>query len=198
MENCENCPCSCKPISHDCIERYSAINDACVLNPDDYSKATDDIDDLIGADCAEQLCEALSQAAEDAETNDNTIDDNLAQIWLDIINNKHFQSWYANRLLFHWVFGASISKLTQEGLVTTSNTDTQYKNGYVQSQENERKRIQESAKFYSDKSRRKFLEQYWYKNFKRYPCYELECGCTKTYLCELHCPPPPRVRTAIV
>lgn len=200
MENCNECPCSCKPISDKCIQANSSIADVSVLGTDDFTKATDDIDDLIGADCAEMLCEALSKAAEDAEANDNSISDNLAQIWLDIINNRHFQSWYANRLLFHWVYGASISQIAQAGLVTARSDDDNFNNAFEHASEKERKRIQDSAQTYSDKARTKFLKTYWLKpeNLSRYPCYELECGCTKKYKCKIHCPPPPRVQMTIV
>lgn len=198
MESCKDCPCLCKPITNKCIQMYSSITDACVLGTDDFAKASDDIDDLIGMDCAEQLCEALKKASEDAELNGNSIKDNLAKIWLDIIGNRHFKSWYANRLLFHWAFGASISQIEQQGLITISNSDSEYNKNFEHATEAERKRIQESAKHYANKSRRKFIDHFWLHNLDRYPCYELECGCTKLKKCEVHCPPRNRVKMCIV
>lgn len=197
MENCKNCPCNCKPISDDCVTKYSDIQNPKVLNENHYQKATDDIDDLIGVDCAEELCSALISAVAAAnEYNESnptepkkTFIDFLPSKWLDVINNRHFKKWYANRLLWHWVHGPSISEIKSSGLVTQSNNDPDYKNDFAQAQENERKRMERGANVYASQGRSKFLSEYWNKNIGLYPCAVLECGCTNTHKCKTHCPP---------
>lgn len=206
MENCKNCSCSCKPISEDCVTRYSDIQNPKVLNDSHYSKATDDIDDLIGDDCAEELCSALSAAVIQANeynsanpTEDpRTFSFYLSSIWLNVINNKHFQKWYANRLLWHWLFGDSTSEIKLTGLITQSNTDPDYKNDFAQAQEKERKRMELSAKLYADQGRSKFLSRYWGKNINLYPCAVLECGCKKDFLCKSHCLPSQGIRSVVL
>jgi len=197
MENCKDCACKCKPVSAECITSNCEITDANIIKKNHYTKATDDIDELIGMDCADELCEALSQAAADLQQynidnpglNDKTIDDFLADKWLAVVNNKHFQKWYSNKLLWHWVFGASTSQLTSSGLVAVNNSDQQYKNNFNQAVEEERKRMQDSAEMYFTKARFKFINQFWNKNTENYSCIVSACGCTKIYTCDTHCPP---------
>lgn len=192
MEICNQCSCSCKPVSAECITRYSDITDPTILHPNHYQKATDNIDDLLGIDCAEELCSALEATVEALEADgdpDKTIEDFLEDKWLNVINNRHFKKWYSNRLLWHWLHGASISELSASGLVSTSNTDDSYKDNYTLADETERRRMQDSAEFYSSEAKSKFLSTYWYKNINLYDCAELECGCTKHYKCKQHCPP---------
>lgn len=187
MEFCNECECKCKPIDKNCVTKFSDIKDVTILNSSHYEKATNDIDSLIGEDCAEDLCAALKKAAEDAETNNTSILDELPQIWKDIVQNKHFKMWYANRLLWHWLNGASVSELSSSGLVTTRNNDDDYKNDYSHASETERKRMQNSAKFYADEARNKFNKRYWSLKKHLYPCAELDCGCSKNYKCPEHC-----------
>lgn len=187
MEFCNQCECKCKPIDKACVTQYSDIKDPSILDASHYEKATGDIDSLIGDDCADALCEALKQAAKDAETNDTSILEELDDAWKNIIENKHFKMWYANRLLWHWLNGASISELSASGLVTLRNDDD-YKNSFEQATEEERQRLQNSAKFYSDKGKSKFDKRYWCKNKHLYDCAEQDCGCTKHLKCQKHRP----------
>lgn len=198
MENCNECPCSCKPVSQQCITKYSDITNPTILSVNHYQKASDDIDSLIGIDCADELCAALEQAVEDlAEYNTNnpggpekTTEDFLSAKWLNIIENRHFKKWYSNRLLWHWLHGASISELTVSGLVTTSNNDTDYKNQFQNALETERRRMQDSAEFYSSDAKNKFIHTYWNKKAHLYSCVVLDCGCSKKYKCKQHNAPP--------
>lgn len=192
MEFCKQCECKCKPIDKACVSKFSDIKDPTILSASHYEKATNDIDSLIGDDCADELCAALKKAAEDAETNGTTILEELPDLWKNIIQDKHFKMWYANRLLWHWLNGASISELSESGLVTTRNNDDDYKNDYEHATEAERKRMQQSAKFYSDEARGKFNKRYWHRNKHQYDCAEQDCGCSKYHKCEEHCDKPPR------
>lgn len=193
MENCNDCPCSCKIMSDECVTRFADIKDPTVLTNAHWQKATDDIDNLIGIDCAEQLCTALVAAVEEANAYNTanppaatTFADYLDEIWLNIINNRHFQKWYANRLLWHWLHGDSISDVRASGLVVQSNTDEQYKNGFIQATKEELARRIGSASMYATQGSTKFLNEYWYKNIGLYSCAVLECGCTCTTKCATH------------
>ncbi len=190
MEYCEKCACSCKPISLDCISKYTDIYDVTVIQANHYAKATLDLEDLIGVDCADELCDALTAAYEqlEASTDPNaSIEDFLPQQWLDILKNKYFQMWYANKLLWHFLHGASISEVKSAGLVTTSNNDADYKNDYQHAEEDERRRMQTAAKFYADAARNKFIDLFWCHAKHNYSCAELDCGCNKRKKCETHC-----------
>ena len=197
MENCKDCPCMCKPVSAQCITSNCDITDPNILKKNHYRKATDDIDNLLGIDCSDELCEALKQAVLDLEQYniDNpggpamTIDDFVPQKWLNVVNNRHFQKWYSNRLLWHWLHGASISELTSSGLVTMSNSDEQYKNNSNQALEDERKRMQDSSDFYSSEARFKFINTFWNKSTSQYSCIVQSCGCSKSHTCKDHCTP---------
>jgi hypothetical protein len=188
----------CKPVSAQCITSNSEITDPNILKANHYRKATDDIDDLIGVDCADELCNALKQAVLDLEEYnelnpdgpEKTIDDFLADKWLNVVNNRHFQKWYSNRLLWHWLHGASTSELTASGLVTFNNSDDSYKNNFNQAVEEERKRMEDSADFYASQARFKFISTFWNVNTSNYDCIVSECGCSKTYTCQDHCTPP--------
>lgn len=188
MEDCNNCPCTCRPISPDCVVRFSEIKDPNVLGESHWQKATDDMDDLIGVDCANALCTAIETAIQEA--NDSSETDYLpylASNWLAVISNKYFKKWYANRLLWHWLKGESTSKIKESGLITLSNNDEQYKNGFQQALENERKRLEIATSDYANQGRARFLEEYWYKNTSLYSCAAASCGCTSTHKCQTHC-----------
>lgn len=200
MEYCQKCACSCKPINLECVADYTDIQEVNVIRTNHYNKASLDMEELIGVDCADELCNALSLAYEQLgeSTDENaTIEDFLPEIWLNIINNRYFKMWYANRLLWHYVNGASISEIRASGLVTTSNNDSEYKNDYQHAGEKERKRIETSAKFYSDQARTKFNDLFWCYEKTKYPCAELDCGCNKHHKCELHCDPCHKKRKGI-
>lgn len=193
MEICKECECKCRPINKDCVTRFSDIKDVTILDSSHYEKATDDISTMIGDDCADELCNALKQASIDAEEHNtaNPTDikaaiDFLDDAWKVIIENKQFKMWYANRLLWHWVFGASTSEITASGLVTTRNNDDAYKADSEHAGPTERQRIQNSAKFYSEKARNKFKNKFWNEIAHNYDCAELDCGCTKHTKCEKH------------
>lgn len=197
MEICETCACKCKIITEDCIKRYSELENPKVLKLNHYQYATDDIDDLLSVDCAEALCAAITQAVTDLQAYNDTkqdgdpdkaISDFLSSIWLDILNNRHFLKWYANRLFWHWLDGASISDIKSVGLVVKSNTDNDYKNDFQHAEESERQRLQNSADRLADEARKKFLKHYWNKNKNTYSCYKNDCcgdctQCTRDY-CE--------------
>lgn len=188
MEDCNSCPCTCKPISEDCVIRFSEISDPTILKESHWQKATDDIDDLIGEDCASELCAAISVAIQEANAaNETDYLPYLATAWVNVISNKHFKKWYANRLLFHWLRGASISEIKASGLITQSNNDEQYKNSFQQAQEKERQRLEDATAGYSLAARGKFINEYWLKNTNLYSCAVSECGCTKTNKCKAHC-----------
>ena len=185
VEPCNTCPCNCRPISPDCVTQYSEIDDPKILKDNHWRKATDDIEELIGVDCADQLCEDLKSAiVELNDYNENkqpadpekTIENFLQSKWLNVVTNKYFKKWYANKLLWHWLYGASISELTLSGLVTTSNSDDQYKNNYAAALEKERKRLQDSATFYFEKAQYSFIKYYWDKNTSLYNCIESTCS----------------------
>jgi len=174
-------------MSDQCVTRFADIKDPTVLTSAHWQKATNDIDDLIGVDCANELCAALVAAVEESNANPGTtFADYLAANWLAVITNKYFQSWYANRLLWHWLNGSSISDVRASGLVVQSNADEQYKNGFIQATKAELDRMMGSATFYATQGRTRFLNEYWYKNTNLYSCAVLECGCSKVYTCSKH------------
>ncbi len=187
MENCNDCPCNCKVMSDQCVTRFASIKDPTVLTADVWQKATDDIDDLLGVDCANELCNALIAAVATSNENPGTTFANyLAAKWLAVINNKYFQKWYANRLLWHWLDGNSISDIRAGGLIIQSNADEAYKNAFAQADKVELQRRITSANNNSTQGRTRFLNEYWYKNTNLYSCAVSECGCSKVYTCQKH------------
>lgn len=188
MELCKKCGCNCKPVSIDCIIENSDIQDAQSIEEHLFSKATSNIDDLIGSDCAEELCVALESAAEQAEDNEETdIAQYLPKKWLNVIQNKYFKSWYANKVQWHFLNGASISEIVNSSLITTSHSDPgSYSEDYKRAEETERKRLQRSTGYYVGLFREKFLNTYWNKNSDLYNCCEKECGCKKDFTCKGH------------
>jgi hypothetical protein len=190
MEDCNSCPCGCRPISEDCVTKFSIIKDPTILSDANWQFATDDMDDLMGVDCANELCEAIATAMQLAtDANETDYLPYLAANWVAVVSNKYFKKWYANRLLWHWLKGESTSKIKEAGLITLSNTDEQYKNGFQQALENERKRLEIATSDYANQGRSRFLSEYWYKNTSLYSCAVLECGCTCTHKCITHCKP---------
>ncbi len=174
-------------MSDQCVTRFADIKDPTVLTNAHWQKASDDIEDLLGVDCSNELCAALVAAVEESNANPGTtFADYLSANWLAVIKNKDFQKWYANRLLWHWLNGSSISDVRASGLVVLSNTDEQYKNGFVAASKAELDRMMGSATFYATQGRTRFLNNYWYKNTNLYSCAVLECGCTKDYKCSRH------------
>lgn len=174
-------------MSDQCVTRFADIKDPTVLTASHWQKASDDIEDLIGVDCANELCAALVDAVAESNLNvGTTFIDYLPAIWIAVIENKDFQKWYANRLLWHWLNGSSISDVRASGLVVQSNADEQYKNGFIQASKAELDRMMGSATFYATQGRTRFLNNYWYKNTNLYSCAVLECGCSKTYTCSRH------------
>jgi len=187
MEICNSCGCKCKPLSKDCIVDNSDIQDAATIEDNLFTLTTSSIDDLIGADCAEQLCIALEQAAEEAEVNEETdIMPYLATKWKNVVQNKHFISWYSYKLQWHFINGPSISHIVSAKLVTESSGGSDYTNDFAAAQEAERKRVERSSAYRANLFREKFLETYWYKNTDLYDCAVKKCGCSKNNFCEQH------------
>jgi len=188
MENCNSCECTCKPISTDCVVRFSEIKDPTILGESHWQKSTDDIEDLMGVSCANQLCAAIESAIEEANAiNETEYLQYLEARWANVITNKYFKKWYANRLLFHWLQGESTSKIKESGLITISNSDEQYKNGFQQALEKERQRLENATSNYATQGKSRFLNEYWYKNTNLYSCAASACGCTTTHKCQSHC-----------
>lgn len=180
MEPCKDCVCDCIPVSKECIVKLSEIPKWEVVKENHLSNATDDVADLIGNKCSEELCQALSAAIKEVNLDPGkTVSDFLAKKWLNVIENKHFKKWYANRVLWHWLEGASISELKLVGLVVPENTDESFTNGFQMATEAERKRLQRAAANYASGARLKFLEIYWFCNTSLYDCTPL-CSCQKT------------------
>lgn len=188
IEICKSCDCSCRPLSIDCIVSNCDIQDKATIEDHLFTKATSDLDDLLGDDCAEEFCVALSAAAEQAENNGTTdIDVYLAEKWLNVIKNKNFKAWYANKIQWHFLNGASISEIVSSKLIVTSKNDPgSYSEDFKDATEQERKRLQRATGFYVSKFKEKFQKRYWNKNIDLYGCIEKDCGCKKNFLCKEH------------
>ena len=187
MEICKKCDCKCKPVSIDCIIENSDIQDSETIQNNLFTLTTSSIDDLIGLDCAEQLCVDLETAAEAAEAaNETDILLYLQDKWKNVVQNKYFISWYAYKIQWHFMTGTSTSEIISSKLITVSNSDPDYRNDFAAAQEAERKRVERNTAYRVDLFRDKFLKTYWYKNTDLYDCAEKECGCKKDHFCEQH------------
>lgn len=187
MEICKECECNCRPVSIDCIIKNSDIQDLETVTDKLIMLTTSSIDDLIGDDCAEELCVALETAAEAAEAaNAPDILPFLPDAWKNIITNNHFKAWYAFKLQWHFLKGASISEIISNKLISTSKSDPDYKDDYEEAVESERKRLERTSASYASMFKDKFLKRYWYKNLSLYACAEKPCGCKKNHLCNEH------------
>ena len=175
MEPCKSCACGCIPVSSECIVSLSELPSWRVVSDQHVSNAVDDIDDLLGLCCSEELCQAIIAAIAEVNTSGGTVDDYLADRWLALITNRHFKKWFANRVAWHWFEGSSITELKKVGLITASNTDEQYKNGFQHAEEAQRKRLQGAAANYASGARKKFLEAYWFCNLNLYACAPKYC-----------------------
>lgn len=183
-EPCKNCLCECVPVSSECIVSLSELPSWNVVKPNHISNATDDVDDLIGLNCSEELCSQLSKAIEEVNNSGGVVADYLPKIWLNIIENKHFKKWYANRVAWHWFEGASISELKSVGLVVPANNDEQFRNGFQMAEEKERKRLQAAAANYASGARLKFLQVFWACNICDYECRpKCECNLSNCLSC---------------
>jgi hypothetical protein len=170
-----------------CIVDNCDIRDSATIKDSLFTLTTSSIDDLIGSDCAEELCVALEKAAEEAEENESTdVIQYLQEKWKNVVQNKYFISWYAYKLQWHFLNGPSISEIISSKLITTSKSDPDYKDDFSAAQENERKRMERASSQRAGLFRDKFLKTYWNKNTNLYDCVEKDCGCKKDYLCEQH------------
>ena len=61
----------------------------------------------------------------------------------DLVTLEAFKNWYGAKLNLSWLKGASISEITEAGLITLSNSDAQ-KNDFQQAEEAERKRLEKN------------------------------------------------------
>lgn len=177
MEPCKNCGCGCVPVSAECIVKYSEIPNFSLVMPQHLENAVLDIDDLIGIRCAESLCAALKTAVEEANAGGGKPEDYLSDKWKQVVENRHFKHWFANRVAFHWFEGSSITQLSEAGLVTASNSDSGYKNNFTQAEESQRKRLSDNAAERASNSRTKFLEGFWFCNTCNYEDCLPACEC---------------------
>lgn len=193
MEVCKTCACNCKPVNYNCIANNTNLQ-VDSIQENHINNANNDIGELIGAECAEELCQALNDAAEQAETDGGIMEDYLATKWLNIINNKFFLSWYSYKVQWHFMLGASISSIESDSLVVRSLSDPNYQGSYNPAEASERKRLERQSQYYYERYRDQFLESFWYKNIALYDCAKQECGCSKTIKCPTHCDRrPPKI-----
>lgn len=188
-ELCDKCECGCKLISMDCLVKHTVFDDPTVVGVDNYTKATMEVDDLIGEDCAKELCEALEAAAQTATdaADGSGITDHLETKWLTLISNKWFKAWYANRVAYHYFNGTSIGEIKEIGIIFNSGRDSagnDYDSGTSASKE--RHRLENASKDYATTARTKFLTTFWNKNRTLYSCAVLECGCSCSHTCDKH------------
>jgi hypothetical protein len=184
MEPCKACSCGCIPVSSECIVDLSELPNWRVVKNNQVANAVNDIDDLIGLKCAEELCSALKAAIEEVNTSGGAVEDYLPAKWWNLITNKHFKTWFANRVAWHWFEGSSITELRKVGLITATNADEQFKNGFQMADEAQRKRLQCAAANYASGARKKFLEAFWFCNICDYSCAPSLCDC-KLRTCSL-------------
>jgi len=169
-------------VSENCIISYSELNHSTEVRVNDINNANDDVGDLIGEQCFDELCAALSSAIESANTwnseneTTKTLLDYLDTKWKLIITNRHFKKWYSNRVAYHWFEGSSITQLKKVGLITTSNEDDEFKNGFKHAEENQRKRLSNNASIYASNSKNKFLTHFWSHCASNYSC-RPDCPC---------------------
>lgn len=179
LEPCKSCACGCVPVSKECIIALSELPTWNVIKDNHLANAVDDLSDLIGIKCADELCSKLSAAIEEVNTSGGTVADYLQEKWLNVINNNYFKRWFANRVAWHWFEGSSITDLRKVGIVTSTNTDEQFRNGFQHADESQRKRLQTSAANYASGARKKFLEVYWFCNICLYDCRPDFCDCKR-------------------
>ncbi len=168
-------------VSLECIIAFSELTRTAQVRTNDINNTNNDVGDLIGEYCFEQLCAALSSALDEANAaNENggtaTPMDFLAEKWKAIITNRHFKTWYANRVAYHWFEGSSITSIAKAGLITQRNNDEEYKNGFSHAEEKQRKRLSETAAKYAGMAKAKFLEHFWNACGTEYDC-KPDCGC---------------------
>ena len=180
LEPCKICACGCIPVSKECIIALSELPTWDVVKTNHVSNAVDDMSQLLGNKCAAELCTNLSEAIAEVNVSGGTVDDYLAQKWIDVITNKQFQKWFANRTAWHWFEGSSITDLRKVGIVTSNNNDEQFRNGFQHADESQRKRLQESTANYASMARKKFQEEFWFCNTCDYDCQPNFCDCRKT------------------
>lgn len=186
MEICKTCACDCQPVSNNCIATVTNM-DVKAITPSTINNTNQDIGELIGFDCADAMCMALKEAAQQVEDNGGVIEDYLSQKWIDILTNQHFKSWYSYKVFWHFLRGTSISDVKGDSLIVESNNDPNYSGSFAAAQEKERQRLQQAAQTYIDQYSGRFLERFWYKNIDSYDCAVKQCGCSKNYTCETHC-----------
>lgn len=177
MEPCKSCSCGCIPVSSECIVDLSELPNWRVVKTNQVANAVDDIDDLIGLKCSEELCSELKSAIDEVNTSGGAVEDYLPSKWWSLITNRHFKKWFSNRVAWHWFEGSSITELKKVGLITSTNADEQFKNGFQMADESQRKRLQEAAANYASGARKKFLESFWFCNIHDYDCAPNLCEC---------------------
>ena len=177
VKPCGACSCYCWLVTGDCIVQLSEITAVAIIKSNHINHANDDVADLIGEKCFEELCNAIQAAIEEANQTEesDSLFDFLEQRWKDLISNRHFKKFYSNRVAFHWLEGASITQLKKVGLITTSNDDEEFKNSFKHADEKQRKRLSDSAANYASGSRLKFLKHFW--NCAPAGLYDCAPGC---------------------
>lgn len=180
--------CDCKPVDLCDIAKNSVLPSdhiGSIVEENHISDANTAIGDLLGVECADQLCAALEKAIEDYEAAQSPEDksplDYLEDKWKNIVTNRYFIRWYANRVAYSYFEGTSISKVTDAGLVQLSNDD-EYQNDFKPATEDERKRLEISSKRKAEEARGLFKKTFWDKNKHNYDCAE-KCDCGKCHKC---------------
>lgn len=180
---CPTCSCSCWLADASCILANSELTAATLIKAHHVNKANDDVADLIGEACFEELCAALTAAIEAAsEANEGvppaeqvTAFSLLAAKWQAVLGNRHFKAFYSHRVAYHWFEGSSITELKAAGLITTSNTDEEFKNGFRHAEEAQRKRLSTVEATSAGDSRNRFLTYFWTPNANAYTCAPSSC-----------------------
>lgn len=169
LKVCHSCACFCWLVSEDCIVSLSELTSSSLIRTNDINNTNSDVSDLIGEKCFRQLCTALTLAVEAANAyNSDPLNiskkgvlDFLEAKWAALISDMYFKSWYANRVAWHWLEGASITQLKTVGLITTSNSDEEFKNGFKHAEEAQRKRLAAGAERYASNAALKFKLNFW-------------------------------------
>lgn len=176
---CEHCDCKCWILDEQCIVDLTNIQDTASIKHNHINDTNDNLDDLLGIKCAEELCQATAKAVDDLNVyNDSkqpedpemTVLDFLEDKWKNVITNKHFKRWYAKRVEYNWLNGSSITELKDVGLITSSNDDGDYDNKFKHADEKQRARLTGVAMDWAEKSKRKFQLTYWFRNISLYNC----------------------------
>ena len=187
LNYCKSCICFCWLVESSCIISYSELSESSLIRDNDINNSNDDVGDLIGELCFEQLCASVSESvtaanaynSDSSNTEKKTIFDFLPLKWSNILRNSHFKKYYSNRVAYHWFEGASITQLKKVGLITTSNDDEDFKNSFKHAAEKQRKRLSDSAANYASNAKTKFLKTFWDNCKEDYDCSE-DCGCDDT------------------